>query len=176
VHDGEGFRDKTRELDDAKTGEVAFWRERWAALTNERLRERGVPARIDHRTLEAQGIERTPTVHKGPLLTALERRGMEPKVSRRLEAERVAEVQPRLEQAAELGRLEREQAHVTESILVLSTDIAAARRERDRGEKSELERWCDDARRAREAAKEKTKDQKPTRDHDKDRDGPDYER
>ena len=173
----EGFKDKTRELDDAKTGEVVFWRERWAALTNERLKERGVQARIDHRTLDAQGIERAPTLHKGPLLTALERRGIEPKVLRRLEQERAQEVQARLERAAELGRLEREQVQVKESILVLSTDIAAARRERDRGKPSELERWREDARRAREAAREKTKEDGRTPNRDKqDRKGPDYER
>jgi ATP-dependent exoDNAse (exonuclease V) alpha subunit len=172
----EGFRDKTRELDDAKTGEVIFWRERWAALTNERLKERGVQARIDHRTLEAQGIERTPTAHKGPLLTALERRGIVPKVSGRLEEERAREVRARLERASELGRLEREQAAVHQSILVLSTDIAAARLDRDRGKQSELEQWREEARRAREAAKSKERDSGPSRDRKKDREGPDYER
>jgi hypothetical protein len=84
----------------------------WAQFTNERLRERGLQARIDHRTLEAQGIERTPTLHKGPLLAALEQ------VARRLDQERAQDVQARLERAAELGRLEREQAATRESILV----------------------------------------------------------
>lgn len=175
----DGFKDKTRELDDAKTGEVGYWRERWATLANERLKERGVSARIDHRTLEAQGIERAPTLHKGPLLTALERRGIEPKVARRLEQERAQEVQARLERAAELGRLEREQADVGRTILVLSTDIAAARRDRDRGKQSELQQWREEARRAREAAKDRFKDardREPVRDRRKDRDGPDCER
>jgi hypothetical protein len=61
----EGFKHKTWELDDLKTGEVSLWRERWVQLTNERLKERGVEARIDHRTLEAQGMDRTPTLIKG---------------------------------------------------------------------------------------------------------------
>jgi ATP-dependent exoDNAse (exonuclease V) alpha subunit len=188
----DGFKDKTRELDDAKTGEVAYWRERWAVLTNERLKERGLTIRVDHRTLEAQGIEREPTVHKGPLLTNLERRGIPARVLRRLEEERAQEVQARLQRAAELGRLERERAAIDESILVLSTDIAAARRERDRAleadrrapppqrardeKRSELEQWRDDARRAREAAKSKTRERGPTRGRGKDRDGPDCER
>jgi hypothetical protein len=43
-----------------------------------------------------------------------------------------------------------------------------------RGAHSELEQWREDARRAREAAKEKAKDCTPTRDRDKYRDGPDY--
>jgi hypothetical protein len=190
----EGFKDKTRELDDAKTGEVTYWREHWAALTNERLKERGLAIRIDHRTLEAQGIERAPTVHKGPLLVALERRGIPARVLRRLEDERAQEVQAHLKRAAELGRLERERerAAIHQSILLLSTDIAAARRERDRAaeverrapqpskapgaKRSELEQWRDDARRSREAAKEKTRDRAPTRGRAKDRDGPDRER
>jgi ATP-dependent exoDNAse (exonuclease V) alpha subunit len=188
----EGFKDKTRELDDAKTGEVGFWREKWATLTNERLQERGVQIRIDHRTLEAQGIGRAPTLHKGPMLTALERRGIESKVSRRLEQERAQDVQGRLERAAEIGRLEQEQVATRESIMVLSTDIAAARRERDQradsggrtrqtpeltdGKKSNLSTWREEARRAREMAAEKSKDRGPARDRGKSRDGPEYER
>jgi hypothetical protein len=127
-----GFQEKTRELDDMKNGEVIYWRERWATLTNERLKERGSPERGDHRTLEAQGIDRVPTVHKGRLLTAIERRGIETRVARRLEQERAEDVQARITHAAEIGRLERERTDVEKSILVLSTDIAAARRERDR--------------------------------------------
>ena len=38
-------------------------RERWAKLTNEALREAGIEARVDHRTLAAQGIDRQPMVH-----------------------------------------------------------------------------------------------------------------
>lgn len=72
----EGFGEKTRELDDAKTGPelVRQWRERFADLTNERLREAGIEARVDHRSLEAQGIDRAPTVHLGPQATGYERR------------------------------------------------------------------------------------------------------
>ncbi|HVO47930.1 MAG TPA: MobA/MobL family protein [Steroidobacteraceae bacterium] len=35
-------------------------RERWAQLTNEALKEAGLSARVDHRSLEAQGINREP--------------------------------------------------------------------------------------------------------------------
>jgi hypothetical protein len=39
-----------------------FWvRERWAQFTNEALREAGMAARIDHRSLKNQGIDREPT-------------------------------------------------------------------------------------------------------------------
>ena len=72
-----GFGDKTRELDDRATGaaEVARWRERWAELANAALAKAGHEARIDHRTLKAQGIDREPTEHLGPSATAIERRG-----------------------------------------------------------------------------------------------------
>jgi hypothetical protein len=71
-----GFTEKTRELDDLKTGEIGRWRERFADLQNARLREAGVEARVDHRSLEAQDSDRAATIHLGPTATALERRGV----------------------------------------------------------------------------------------------------
>ena len=71
-----GFTEKTRELDDLKTGEIGRWRARFADLQNARLREAGVEARVDHRSLEAQAIDREATIHLGPAATALERRGV----------------------------------------------------------------------------------------------------
>ena len=71
-----GFTEKTRELDDLKSGEIGRWRARFAEVQNERLREAGVEARVDHRSLEAQVIDREATIHLGPAATALERRGV----------------------------------------------------------------------------------------------------
>ena len=73
----EGFTEKTRELDDRATGaaEVTHWREQWAGLTNAALERAGHAERIDHRTLEAQGIDRDAGLHLGPTATAIERRG-----------------------------------------------------------------------------------------------------
>jgi hypothetical protein len=71
-----GFGAKTRELDDLKSGEIGRWRARFADLQNERLREAGIEARVDHRSLEAQEIDREATIHLGPTATALERRGV----------------------------------------------------------------------------------------------------
>jgi hypothetical protein len=103
-------------------------RGRWAALANEHLRAHEIDAQIDHRSLKAQGIEREPTVHKGPELTAIERREKRCLVG---EHQR-EEAGQRLAQAMELGRLERDSAQLKSSILDLSSDIQAARRERDR--------------------------------------------
>ncbi|MDD2967250.1 MAG: MobA/MobL family protein [Desulfovibrionaceae bacterium] len=51
-------------------------RELWAELANHALRLAGHEARIDHRTLEAQGIARAPTTHLGPSVAAMERKGI----------------------------------------------------------------------------------------------------
>jgi hypothetical protein len=63
------------------------WRERWAELANERLRENGIEASVDHRSLEAQGIDRVPSSHLGPAVSGMVRRGAPSKVQERLEAE-----------------------------------------------------------------------------------------
>jgi len=71
--------EKTRSLDCPRTSgqEVAQARQFWAALCNEMLKQTGKEARIDCRTLEAQGIDRPATSHLGPAVTAMERRGIE---------------------------------------------------------------------------------------------------
>jgi len=51
-------------------------RELWAEQANHALRLAGYEARIDHRTLEAQGIHRVPTTHLGPSVAAMERKGV----------------------------------------------------------------------------------------------------
>ncbi|MGF1278086.1 MobQ family relaxase [Acetobacter pasteurianus] len=47
----------------------------WETQANAALEAAGEAARIDRRSLKARGIDRTPTVHLGPSVTALERRG-----------------------------------------------------------------------------------------------------
>lgn len=56
--------------------QVTLIRERWAALVNQALERHGHEARVDHRSLEAQGIKAEPTKHLGPTATAMERRGI----------------------------------------------------------------------------------------------------
>ena len=51
-------------------------RELWAERANYALRLAGHEARIDHRTLEAQGIDRAPATHLGPSVAAMERKGL----------------------------------------------------------------------------------------------------
>ena len=56
--DEDGFGKKVRDWN--STGMVERWRERWATLANERLAELDIDARIDHRSLEDQGIALEP--------------------------------------------------------------------------------------------------------------------
>ena len=111
--------------------ELTAIRAQWAELTNERLQALSLDARIDHRSLAAQGVDREPTTHLGPAVASMERRGIATQVGKRLELETLAAAQQRLENAAELGRLAREGQVVEKSILDLSGDLEGAKRERD---------------------------------------------
>lgn len=56
---------------------VERWRERWAAHVNERLMELDIDARIDHRSLEAQGIALEPQTQIGAPAQRIEGDGSE---------------------------------------------------------------------------------------------------
>lgn len=67
---------KLRELGKATGKEqIEAIRERWADMTNRCLAHYGIDERIDHRSFEAQNIDRLPTVHLGPTATQMERAG-----------------------------------------------------------------------------------------------------
>jgi hypothetical protein len=70
----DGFGGKLRHLDSRQ--QLSEWREKWENLANRHLKRHGHAARIDHRTLEAQGIDREPTIHVGPTATDFEREGV----------------------------------------------------------------------------------------------------
>jgi hypothetical protein len=54
---------------------ISGLRARWAEATNRHLERHGHAARVDHRTLAEQGIERAPTMHLGPGDSRRERHG-----------------------------------------------------------------------------------------------------
>ncbi len=66
-------------------------RAHWAQLANEQLRAIGSAARIDARSLAAQGIERRPTTHLGLAVTSMQRRGIQTEVGKRVAQERAQE-------------------------------------------------------------------------------------
>jgi single-stranded DNA-binding protein len=75
-------------------------RERWATLTNEALREANIDARVDHRSLAAQGIDREPLPPIPLMHLKMEQRGLHSGVAQRLRAEFRERVARRLERAA----------------------------------------------------------------------------
>jgi hypothetical protein len=64
---GDGLGEKTRELDDKKTGvaEILHIREYAADLINDALEKTGSGERVDHRSFKDRGIDQEPTEHLG---------------------------------------------------------------------------------------------------------------
>ena len=71
--EGEGFGAKVRAWND--TARLEGWRALWADHVNRALERAGETARVDHRSLEAQGIDRLPQPKLGPAVLAMEARG-----------------------------------------------------------------------------------------------------
>lgn len=120
-------------------------RERWAEMTNLALERAGHAARVDHRSLEEQGIDRIPGYHMGPSVAGMARRGATSEVSIRV----VAEVAERLQHAREAGERARELDKVNRAIIDTTGDLTAALRAREQmQEVSQLARAGVDAFRA----------------------------
>jgi len=71
----DGFGKKNRDWN--RTDLMEKWRERWSEHVNQRLAELDIDARIDHRSLEAQGIELEPQHKIGPAASRMAEQGLE---------------------------------------------------------------------------------------------------
>jgi len=76
----DGFGPKNREWN--RTDLLEKWRERWSDHVNQRLAELDIDARVDHRSLEAQGIDLEPQHKIGPAASRMVAQGV---ASERLE-------------------------------------------------------------------------------------------
>jgi len=86
-------------------------RQIWQDLCNLHLERAGCAERVDHRTLEAQGIKREAQQHDGPTITAIKRKGRSSTVQRRRDeqrAERADEAAQVRQADADVTRAERE--------------------------------------------------------------------
>ena len=110
----EGFGQKNRTWNDKELLEE--WRHGWEVMANHDLERAGHDERIDSRTLEAQGIDRMPTIHEGPAVRQMEQRGI--KTDR-----------------GNLNRLAKEHARISAEEKTLVYDI-----EKYRNEKEELQK------------------------------------
>jgi hypothetical protein len=80
--------------------ELLHVRERWAAVTNEALQQAHHSARIDHRSLEARGVDREPRPQIPRAAFEMERHGYQSVVADRMRQEYESRVQARLERVA----------------------------------------------------------------------------
>ena len=55
---------------------LLHWREEWANYVNHAFEQKGLSCRVDHRTLEEQGVDRLPTIHEGTTVRAMEAKGI----------------------------------------------------------------------------------------------------
>jgi ATP-dependent exoDNAse (exonuclease V) alpha subunit len=70
---GQGFGPKVRDWNDREL--LEGWRAAWAVAVNRRLEQAGHPARVDHRSLAEQGLDREPEPKQGATATSIEREG-----------------------------------------------------------------------------------------------------
>jgi Ti-type conjugative transfer relaxase TraA len=71
----DGFGKKNRDWN--RTDLLEKWRERWSEHVNERIAELDIDARIDHRSLEVQGIDLEPQHKIGPAASRMAAEGLE---------------------------------------------------------------------------------------------------
>ncbi len=74
--DEDGFGAKVRDWN--RTDLLEHWRGAWAEHVNQRLAELDIDARVDHRSLEAQGIDLEPQHKIGPAASRMVAEGLEP--------------------------------------------------------------------------------------------------
>ncbi len=72
--DADRFGPKEREWNSTQT--LQGWRESWSTHANRALERGGYEERIDHRSFAERGVDREPTVHEGPDVREMERRGI----------------------------------------------------------------------------------------------------
>lgn len=59
---------------------LEHWREQWALYTNKVLETENIEDRIDHRSYEERGISKISTRHEGPIVRAMENRGIKTEI------------------------------------------------------------------------------------------------
>ena len=68
-------KEDTVDWNDQSKAEI--WRHGWEVVTNDYLERNNRPERVDLRSFARQGIDLAPTIHLGPAVTQMEKRGIE---------------------------------------------------------------------------------------------------
>lgn len=99
-------RDRQKKNLPGRKTELDATRVQWAHLVNTALQRAGHLKRVSHEKLEAQGIERKPTNHLGPVATAMERRGERSErgdLNRRTDEDRAAQAELAIVEKIQIG-------------------------------------------------------------------------
>ena len=140
-------RDRKKKGLPGRKQELLAIREEWEKLVNQALAKAGKREKISHKKLEAQGIERPPTVHLGPAATAMERKGIR---TERGDLNRQALVAPAREIFEELDQLKKQEAGISGARARYAEEkIRRANEEEERIKKYELEIFEERGRAAR---------------------------
>jgi hypothetical protein len=110
----EGFGLKVRDWNSKE--QLENWREAWERTQNRYLERHGHEARVDRRTLQEQGIDRQPTIHLGPQLSAMERRT-------EIETERGNALRDSFSAAQESAKLKIELAQIQRQIRAIERSL-----------------------------------------------------
>ena len=55
---------------------LLHWREEWAKYVNRELEKKNTKTKVDHRPYKEQGLHQLPTIHEGPTVRAMEKKGI----------------------------------------------------------------------------------------------------
>ena len=119
---------RRRELPDHRE-EYVNVRERWATLVNEALREAQLEARVDHRSLAAQGIDREPRPRIPWAHLRMEQRGVRSHLAERLRADYRARVVQRQERATAAAATPADTSQAVAAPAAVARDAETIRRE-----------------------------------------------
>lgn len=73
---GKELFDAVPSTDWGKPETLEMWRSKWAEINNAHFTQHGLDTRIDNRSFERQGLNQIPTVHEGPNVREMEKRGV----------------------------------------------------------------------------------------------------
>ena len=117
-------------------------RARWAELANEALRGANIEARIDHRSLDAQGVDREPKPHLPWAAVAAERRGESNDIAERIRERHRQRVAARRDGAAREGTDERKVGSAEHPAVKLeSAQAAPASQDMDARRRQAVQNW-----------------------------------
>ncbi len=116
--DGDGFAAKKDPAMNRRE-QLGEWREQWAHLANRHLERHGHEARIDHRSLKEQGVEREAGIHLGYAANEMAQRGAQ---SDRMDA--LQQVIARNDIRVEMKNLDRELAQLERAEKAQTRDTA----------------------------------------------------